>query len=379
MAKEDKKRKVLIIHVSNGIGGAEFSLVGFLKHTSKKTHYILILSHDSPILDIVSTIPIKVYTIPIKYLNKNIVYKNLAMVVIDILRLSYKIFKICKDQNIGTIYCNTQKSIPYVIIPKFMGLKIIVSCRDRVRLYDKIIMKYLSDFCLPVSYYISNQLSNITNKQVIYNAVFDFQERNKTDTVILKEKYNLNPKCKLIGCIGSVIPWKNIEDFIEIGVNLLHELDDIHFFIIGETNRDCNYFCKLQSTLLQYDMESKFTFTGFFNNIEKIIPQLDIIVHTAIGEPFGRIIIESMSQYKPVVAYASGGIPEIINDNITGFLIPPNNIHLAVKRIKQLLLNSDLYLQIVKNAKYSCTMNFDIITHVRMLETILFDKNEGSL
>ena len=53
------------------------------------------------------------------------------------------------------------------------------------------------------------------------------------------------------------------------------------------------------------------------------IAELDIVVHASTtGEPFGQVIIEGMAEQRPVVATNGGGVPEIVQDGVTGLLVP---------------------------------------------------------
>ncbi|MCY2927558.1 MAG: glycosyltransferase, partial [Planctomycetota bacterium] len=55
-----------------------------------------------------------------------------------------------------------------------------------------------------------------------------------------------------------------------------------------------------------------------------IWPRVDCLVHTADTEPFGRVIIESMAAGVPVIAADGGGPSEIIERDVTGILVPPD-------------------------------------------------------
>jgi glycosyltransferase involved in cell wall biosynthesis len=51
-----------------------------------------------------------------------------------------------------------------------------------------------------------------------------------------------------------------------------------------------------------------------------------VVVPSLWDEPFGTIVVEAMAAGAPVIAYRSGGIPESIEDNITGILVQPGNM-----------------------------------------------------
>lgn len=59
-------------------------------------------------------------------------------------------------------------------------------------------------------------------------------------------------------------------------------------------------------------------------------------------EPFGLTLLESMASAKPIVVTRAGGMPEIIHDNINGFVVPPKNFAELANRVKQLLVDKEL-------------------------------------
>ena len=59
-------------------------------------------------------------------------------------------------------------------------------------------------------------------------------------------------------------------------------------------------------------------------------------------EGMGRVVLEAMAAGKPVVASRVGGIPEFVEDEVTGYLISPGDVDALVKRLKTLISDSDL-------------------------------------
>jgi len=59
-------------------------------------------------------------------------------------------------------------------------------------------------------------------------------------------------------------------------------------------------------------------------------------------EPFGLTILESMASKKPIVVTWGGGMPEVVHNNINGFVVPPKNFDELASRLTQLLLDKDL-------------------------------------
>jgi len=86
----------------------------------------------------------------------------------------------------------------------------------------------------------------------------------------------------------------------------------------------------------------------------------DVFIHAARDEAFGKTIVEAMACGKPVVATAIGGIPELIENESTGYLVPPGDSTAMAQRIQQLLDNPSLALQMGKQAFAISNMRFDL-------------------
>jgi len=67
-------------------------------------------------------------------------------------------------------------------------------------------------------------------------------------------------------------------------------------------------------------------FLGFRDDVADVLAAMDLLAHTSVEpEPFGRVLIEAMASGVPVVGAHAGAVPEIIQDGITGRLVPPGD------------------------------------------------------
>ena len=64
---------------------------------------------------------------------------------------------------------------------------------------------------------------------------------------------------------------------------------------------------------------------------------LDIFVHAGDPEPFGLVNVEAMAMGLPVVAFAHGALPEIVEEGVTGRLLPPGDEDAMARAITELL------------------------------------------
>ena len=95
----------------------------------------------------------------------------------------------------------------------------------------------------------------------------------------------------------------------------------------------------------------------------------DVLLHAAFIDNFPIVILESFSCGTPVIATDVGGIPEIVKDGETGFLIPRSNSKAMASQIVKLLNNSDLLRQMSRSAFIKAKQSFSL---VKQAEEYLF-------
>ena len=70
--------------------------------------------------------------------------------------------------------------------------------------------------------------------------------------------------------------------------------------------------------------------------------EIDILVHPLEAESFGRVVVEAMAAGLPVVGVRGGGVGEIVENNVTGFLAEPNDADQLARHIERLVGNPSL-------------------------------------
>ena len=99
---------------------------------------------------------------------------------------------------------------------------------------------------------------------------------------------------------------------------------------------------KLKDKVKHLGIEKNVVFTGFWSDVPEITAILDISVLPSFYEGMGRVVLEAMAAGKPVVASRVGGVPEFVEDGVTGYLISPGDVEVLVDRLKALIGDSDL-------------------------------------
>jgi len=142
--------------------------------------------------------------------------------------------------------------------------------------------------------------------------------------------------------------------------------------IVGDdlSGKEKRYKKQIETEILKAGLEKHFSFLGFIKDIKEIYAQIDVLVHPAINEPFGRAIIEAMAMGKPVVAYNCGGPKEIVINNKTGYLIEPYDYRGLAEKTLQLLESRELRIKFGKAGRTRVIEKFNIERYVKEMEEI---------
>jgi len=124
--------------------------------------------------------------------------------------------------------------------------------------------------------------------------------------------------------VGQFVPWKRQTRFLDAASLVCRGLPECQFLLVGDDlfGRNRQYKQQLLLAARRSPAAGKIRFTGWLENMEAFWPQIDCLVHTADDEPFGRVVAEAMAHRIPVVAVRSGGPAELIEDDVTGLLVP---------------------------------------------------------
>lgn len=169
------------------------------------------------------------------------------------------------------------------------------------------------------------------------------------DTNVFNYKYKTRDKNFKIGITKSLEDWYGHYYLILAFKKLSEKYKNLKLLIAGDGSKR-GYLEELVKSL---NLEEKVKFFGYISNIDlpKFLNKLDVFVMPSLLESFGVSAIESLAVGVPVVASNVGGIPEIVIDGKTGFLVESKNVNEIVNAVNKLLLNPYLREKMSKKGR----------------------------
>jgi len=123
----------------------------------------------------------------------------------------------------------------------------------------------------------------------------------------------------VVGCVAFLSKRKGVQYLIEAFRQVVDHHPRARLEIVGDGEERS----ALQQQIADLGLEKNATLLGNQSGIARLMNGFDILVLPSVWEPFGLVITEAMACGKPVVATNVGGIPEIVEHDHTGLLVPP--------------------------------------------------------
>lgn len=185
-----------------------------------------------------------------------------------------------------------------------------------------------------------------------------------------KEKQPSSAQIRLIN-IGNFIPKKNQQFLIDIAVSLFQQNVNFHLTFVGDGEMRKSVEEKAKNNGINHLV----TFLGSIDDVEKVLFENEIYVHSALYEPFGLVIIEAMAVGLPVVSLDGKGNRDIIQNGENGYLVPQGATTQFVDRIIELATSQENYSRIQQNG-FETAKKYDIVPYCdRLLNIYINSKN----
>jgi glycosyltransferase involved in cell wall biosynthesis len=183
---------------------------------------------------------------------------------------------------------------------------------------------------------------------VAYPGV-DARQFDNAEGESIRRKYGAGKGEVLIGLVGRLHYWKGQDYFLDALSELRkRNVNGFLALLVGAAYRDhADYRRHLEDKARQLGLGEQVIFCGHINDTPSVFKALDIVVAPSTqAEPFGLVVAEAMAARRPVIATAWGGPKEMIRDEESGFLIPPDDPVEFSRRLEQLIRSPQLREQL---------------------------------
>jgi len=206
--------------------------------------------------------------------------------------------------------------------------------------------------------------------QTIHNGVdLNALDTNRVSPDQIKKSLGIDPQHRVVGNVANLRPAKGHMYLLQAARLVLNQYPEVTFVVVGrETVK--GYLRQLEEVAERLDIRDRILFTGFRPDAIQITSAFDVFVLSSLWEGFGIVLLEAMALGKPVIGTRVGGIPEVIEDGVNGYLVEPRNPQQLADKTVQLLVDETRRSQMGHKGIQRVRDKFSIQNTVKAVEDV---------
>ncbi|WP_417900031.1 N-acetyl-alpha-D-glucosaminyl L-malate synthase BshA [Bacillus haimaensis] len=204
-----------------------------------------------------------------------------------------------------------------------------------------------SDVVTAVSESLVQQTYELLQPQKAIQTVYNFIDERvyyKKDKSDLKEQYGILPEEKVVIHVSNFRKVKRVEDVIQSFYRIQKKVAS-KLLLVGD-GPEISVVCKLVREL---GITDKVLFLGKQENVEDLLSISDLKLLLSEKESFGLVLLEAMACGVPSVGTNIGGIPEVIEHGVTGFLSEVGEVENIADQAISILIDPELHKRFSEN------------------------------
>lgn len=201
----------------------------------------------------------------------------------------------------------------------------------------------------------------------------------RQSSVEMHRELGLTAPVKLIGMVARLAAVKGHRYFLEAAARVAREDEKVHFVLVG----DGPLRSEIENQAVQLGLGDRVHFLGDRKDARRLVNAFDIAVLSSLSEGLPNTVMEAMSVGVPVIATAVGGTTELIDDGVTGYLVPSANAEALAERMLFVLRNEGQSKAIAGRGREfittQCSMRRMVESVERLYEEVLSGGLKGEI
>jgi glycosyltransferase involved in cell wall biosynthesis len=276
---------------------------------------------------------------------------------------AFQLKKICKLHKIDILHIHDSHGLNTFLLATLLGLELPVIFHRHVNFPIHSKWKYNNKHLqkiIAVSETVKENIASFidVSKIEVINPCIDILKYSSIKNPILRTELNIPASHKIIGIVAAIEQEKNIEAFLQIA-NYFENKSDYQFVVIGDGSL-------LETLKVKYNKPT-IHFVGFRNDVEKLLPDVDVFLFTSANEGFGMVLLEAMASEVPVITTNFKASTEIILSEKNGYIV--NNQTEMIEKLDILLTNENLRKTIIENAR-NFVQHYDVKMMIDKIEAV---------
>jgi glycosyltransferase involved in cell wall biosynthesis len=180
------------------------------------------------------------------------------------------------------------------------------------------------------------------NIVVIRNGITLPKAPGKERRALLRRELGIPFSARVVAVFSRLNRMKGVQYFLDAALVLAGRFPDVHFLVVGDGGSKT----ELEEHAGRLGLGQRIVFTGFRGDVPDLLSEAAISVLPSLSEGTSNTLLESMAAGIPVVATRVGGNPEVVEDGVSGLLVPPRDSAALAAAMARLLEDPDLALRL---------------------------------
>ena len=348
-----RPRTILFANHSGRISGAEQSLLVLLRVLADGPYRTVCAGPPTgPFQEAVSEIGCRTVGAPFRRLYKT---RNPLSLCGEAAHQAWVVRSLCKAirrTQPDLLHSNsTTAHLAGAIAAKAMRIPSVWHVRDVVPLGALgYLLGRMSDRIVAISHAVARTVrryASASQIDVVYNGIDARAFAASARPGALRAELGLPPSAALVGMVGQLVPWKGHRVFLEAMSRIAGSVRHANGILVGSDlfGDHPEYVAELHALPRTMGLSDSVHILGYRRDVATVMADIDVLMVPSVNEPFGRVALEAMSLRKPVVASDSGGLPEIVVNEVTGRICPTGDAAAFGDAVVELLTNGRLAVQ----------------------------------
>jgi glycosyltransferase involved in cell wall biosynthesis len=194
-------------------------------------------------------------------------------------------------------------------------------------------------------------------------------ERGKRDAT--RREFGYGDQDCVVGMVGRLSPGKGHEELLK-AISILHrQYPEVRALVVGGASHNEEAYAEGILQMAQsLGLDGVVTFTGYRTDIPALLSAIDIFAFPSHAEAFGLVLIEAMAMEKPVVSTNCDGVLDIVEDGVSGILVPPRSAEELASALGSLIRGTELRATLARGARARAMTAFDRERQIESLEDL---------
>jgi glycosyltransferase involved in cell wall biosynthesis len=195
----------------------------------------------------------------------------------------------------------------------------------------------------------------------------------------LRKEFEIGKESIVLGTVAFLRDYKGIHLCLDAVALLKYKFPSLRFLVVG----DGPEASRLKEKAKALGIQSQIKFLGFRSDVNRVMASLDIFVlPSTAGEGVPQVITQAMAMGVPVVAAATGGIPEVVQHDVTGLLVQANDVNMLANNLLKLIDDDVLRTRLGRKGRELIVRSFSIDSMIDKIEDMygnLWKKEKGAI